>query len=99
MLASYSLLIAIYFLPVAAWYLGTNVTEDAEVLNLLRWSGIGSPLMTAFWVPLESDFKNPEVRAGWILVLRYLALSSGLIVAMFAVASIVLRQRLGITGR
>lgn len=99
MLASYSLLIAVYFLPVAAWYLGTNVSVDDRVLEGLRWAGIGSPLMTAFWVPLESDFKLAEVRQGWWLVLRYLTFSSTMIALMFGLASLVLSRRLGMTGR
>jgi ABC-type transport system involved in multi-copper enzyme maturation permease subunit len=99
MLTSYSLLIALYFLPVAAWYLGTNVSEDAGLLQGLRWLGISSPLMAAFWVPLESGFALPEIRQGWILVLSYFGLSLGLIGAMFALASLVLRYRLGMTGR
>ncbi len=49
MLVSYSLLIALYFVPVAAWYLASTVTDDNQVMNTLQWLGIGSPLMTAFW--------------------------------------------------
>ena len=99
MLASYALLIALYFLPVAAWYLGTSVTDDFEVIRAIKWVGIGSPLMTAHWVPLEADFKATGVMAGWLMVLRYLGFSLLAIVGMFLVASAVLRNRLGITGR
>lgn len=99
MLASYALLIAVYFLPAAAWYLATSVTDDAEVLNVIRWLGIGSPLMTAFWVPLESNLALPDVQSGWMLVLRYLLFSVVSIGVMFAATSIILRNRLGMTGR
>ena len=99
MLASYSLLIAIYFIPVAAWYLATNVTEDPHVLEVLQWLGMGSPLMTVHWVPLEPRFSEPRVMDGWFLVMRYVAFSLVAIVGMFLAASFVLRSRLGMGGR
>ena len=99
MLASYALLIVVYFLPVAAWYLGTSVTDDFEVIGAMKWIGIGSPLMTAHWVPLDGNFNATGVMAGWLMVLRYLGFSLLAIVGMFLVASAVLRNRLGITGR
>lgn len=99
MLASYAVLIAIYFLPAAAWYLATSVTDDEQVLDTIRWFGTGSPLMTAFWVPLDSNLALPSVQYGWMLVLRYLAFSAIAIAAMFATTSAILRNRWGMTGR
>jgi hypothetical protein len=99
MLASYAVLIAIYFLPAAAWYLATSVTEDSHVLDTIRWLGLGSPLMTAFWVPLESNMALADVQYGWMLVLRYLLCSIAAIGIMFAATSVILRNRLGMTGR
>jgi ABC-type transport system involved in multi-copper enzyme maturation permease subunit len=99
MLASYAVLIGIYFLPAAAWYLATSVTDDPNVLDTIRWLGVGSPLMTAFWVPLDSNLALAEVQYGWLLVLRYLVFSAASIAIMFAATSIILRNRLGMTGR
>lgn len=99
MLSSYALLIAVYFVPTAAWYLGTSVTEDPQVLNTLRWIGTGSPLMTAFWVPLQSNLGAAGVLTGWMLVLRYFAFNALAIAGMFAVTSFILQKRVGMTGR
>lgn len=99
MLVSYSLLIAIYFVPVAAWYLASTVTDDSSVMNTLQWVGIGSPLMTAFWVPLENDLAKPYVLEGWMLVLRYFSFSCVAIALMFGVTGFILKKRVGMTGR
>lgn len=99
LLCSYAILIAIYFFPVAAWYLGSSVSDDLNVLSGLRWLGVGSPLMAAFWVPLESNFLLTEVLAGWQMVLWYLVFSGAAIIGMFTAASYSLSRRVGITGR
>jgi ABC-type transport system involved in multi-copper enzyme maturation permease subunit len=99
MLLSYALLIVVYFLPVAAWYLGNNVTDDAQALAWLRWLGIGSPLMTTFWVPIEAGLNAQLTLERWWVVLRYLAFSMFAIASMFAVTAFILEKRLGMTGR
>ena len=99
LLVSYSLLIALYFVPVAAWYLASTVSTDDTLLNALQWLGISSPLMTAFWVPLENDLAKPDVLDGWKLVLSYFAFSSVAIAVMFGVTGFLLKKRVGMTGR
>ncbi len=99
MLMSYALLIFVYFLPVAAWYLGTNVSDSMSLRETFAWIGIGSPLMTAFWIPLDPDITADGVLAGWIVALRYFAFSALSIAAMFGITAFVLEKRLGMTGR
>ena len=98
LLVSYAVLIVVYFLPVAAWYLGANV-ESVSVRQTLQWIGVGSPLMAAGWVPLRSDLAAPGVLEGWMLVRRYFAFSALAIAVMFACTSLILQKRLGMTGR
>ncbi len=103
MLMSYSVLIVLYFLPVAAWYIGTSVTENPAVIETLKKLGIGSPLMAAFWVPLDSnilDSQDPNAVTGnWALVLLYFGFTLTAISLMFAVVAAFLRNRWGMTGR
>ncbi len=103
MLASYSLLILLYFLPVAAWYIATNITDAPEVLATIKQLGIPSPLMTSFWVPLDVNIlegSNPEeLNTDWRPVLAYFAFTLAAVGAMFAVVAAFLRNRWGMTGR
>ncbi len=99
MLMSYALLIAIYFVPVAAWYLASSVQADASTMNMLKWLGTGSPLMAAHWVPLQADWAATGVLTGWMMVLCYFAFCSLTIACMFGVTSFLLRKRVGMTGR
>ncbi len=103
MLLSYSLLICVYFLPVAAWYLASSVPSGATLKTWIHQLGIASPLMTCFWVPLDSnilDFQGAVgVRGSWNYVLAYFATTFLAVAAMFAVVSAFLRNRWGMTGR
>lgn len=103
MLVSYSMLILVYFLPVAAWYIGTNVTGSIESLEWIKRLGIASPLMTCFWVPLDASIlDSPEqspALADWTWVLLYFAVTLLSIAAMFGVIAAFLRNRWGMTGR
>lgn len=103
MLMSYSLLIFLYFLPVAAWYLATNVTSSDQVLNYLKQIGVASPLLTCFWVPLDANIlevADASYQIGdWRYVLAYFAFTSLAIASMFAVIAAFLRNRWGMTGR
>ena len=44
MLMSYSVLIVLYFLPVAAWYIGTSVSADRAVSETLKMLGSDRPI-------------------------------------------------------
>lgn len=99
LLVSYAVLITIYFLPVAVWYLGANQSDEVTLRSTLQWIGIGSPLLTAFWVPLENNLGATGVLEGWILVLRYFAFSAVAIAIMFACTSFIIQKRIGMTGR
>lgn len=101
MLLSYSVLILLYFMPVAAWYLGSNVAASAQSLESIKLVGIASPLMTAFWVPLDSNILNMQnTQSGeWGLVLLYFAFTVTSVLLMFGVISAFLRNRWGMTGR
>ncbi|MCA9132228.1 MAG: ABC transporter permease subunit [Planctomycetales bacterium] len=106
MLMSYSILIVLYFLPVAAWYIATHVSSlelGDEGTALLKQIGLTSPLMTCFWVPLDINLLEQTNRAAvvgdWNFVLSYFAVASLSIVAMFALIAAFLRHRWGMTGR
>lgn len=112
MLLSYSILIVVYFLPVAAWYVASSVGSDELALNLLRWiklAGIASPLMACFWVPLDANILDAgmstsgsgSAAAGgeWWMVLLYFAVAFTSVLLMLAVISAFLRNRWGMTGR
>ncbi len=105
MLASYSILIVIYFLPAAAWYIGGNVTNSQEVMGVLKDISIASPLMTSFWVPLDSnmlrELSDPSRGNGgeWLIVGLYFAVTSVLISICLGVIATILGNRWGMTGR
>lgn len=106
MMLSYTILIVLYFLPVAAWYIANNILDssrEASVFALLKKLGIASPLMTSFWVPLDSNIlegAEPLASSGdWGLVIAYFAFSVLAVAAMFAVIAAFLRNRWGMTGR
>jgi ABC-type transport system involved in multi-copper enzyme maturation permease subunit len=103
MLASYSLLIVVYFLPVAAWYIGSSVTDSQDVLETVKWTGVASPLMTSFWVPLNVELIPGQEAASsqqsWNWVAAYFGVTLSLIAAMFAIIAAFLRNRWGMTGR
>lgn len=105
MLASYSILIVIYFLPAAAWYIGGNVTNSQEVMGVLKDISIASPLMTSFWVPLDSnmlrELSDPSRGNGgeWLVVGLYFAVTSVLISICLGVIATILGNRWGMTGR
>jgi ABC-type transport system involved in multi-copper enzyme maturation permease subunit len=103
MLVSYSIVIIVYFLPVAAYYIASNVDSSPEVMSTLNQVGMASPLMTCFQVPLDENLREGvslEVTQGsWMLVLGYFAITIGAVGAMFAVMAALLRNRWGMTGR
>lgn len=105
MLASYSILIVIYFLPAAAWYIGGNVTNSQEVMGVLKDISIASPLMTSFWVPLDSnmlrELSDPSRGNGgeWFIVGLYFVVTSVLISICLGVIATILGNRWGMTGR
>lgn len=108
MLLSYSLLIVIYFLPVAAWYVVSSVSSiDSAVaaMRILKQVGVASPLMACFWVPLDANVLDvgsatPQLATGdWRMVVAYFAVTASAIAVMFAVISAFLRNRWGMTGR
>lgn len=103
MLASYSILIVLYFLPVAAWYIATNITDASNVLASIKQAGIASPLMTSFWVPLDSNILETTdpigTRGDWSPIWAYFVFSLSAIGIMFAIVAAFLRNRWGMTGR
>ena len=103
MLISYSILIALYFLPVAAWYIATNVSETGTAPEFLKQVGIPSPLMTCFWVPLDSNLLSTDPgdaqTGSWAIVGAYFAFTIVSAAAMFGVVSAFIRNRWGMTGR
>ncbi|MEZ6135871.1 MAG: ABC transporter permease subunit [Pirellulaceae bacterium] len=103
MLISYSLLIVVYFLPVAAWYLAINVAGTQETLDWIKQMGVASPLMASFWVPLDANILEAQdplyVTGEWAVVAAYFAVTLISIAAMFAVVAAFLRNRWGMTGR
>ncbi|MEC8557811.1 MAG: ABC transporter permease subunit [Planctomycetota bacterium] len=101
MIMSYAILIVLYFLPVAALYIATNVAYSDDIVQRLNLFGAASPLMTSFQVPLDSNIlQNDSGGTGdWWLVLNYFTFSLGTIGVMFAVVSAFLRNRWGMTGR
>lgn len=105
LLTSYSLLIIIYFLPVAAWYIGGNVTDSKEVIYALKQVGIASPLLTSFWVPLDANMMR-DVSAtaqgnggDWIAVALYFVVTILLTMGSLFAITTVLGKRFGMTGR
>ncbi len=103
MLISYALLIFLYFLPVAAWFIGNRVSEDPQLISTLRWLGAPSPMMAAFWVPLDSNLlksTDATVTTGdWRWVALYFAVTIGMTGVLFAIVAALLRNRWGMTGR
>ncbi len=100
MLMSYALLIVLYFLPVAAWYVATNVSASGEATQSLKLIGIASPLMTSHWVPLDANIlESGDVSGDWSLVVAYFAFTLVAVLLMFSVISAFLRNRWGMTGR
>lgn len=103
MLMSYAILIVLYFLPVAAYYIAVNVTESEEVVRTLKAVGVASPLMTSFQVPLDANIlslsSDVETTGDWWLVAAYFAFTLSAIFAMFGVIAAFLRNRWGMTGR
>lgn len=101
MIMSYAILIVLYFLPVAAFYIATNVAYSDDIVQSLNLFGAASPLMTSFQVPLDSNIlQNDSGGTGdWWLVLNYFTFSLGTIGVMFGVVSAFLRNRWGMTGR
>lgn len=98
MLASYSLLIVLYFLPVAAWYIAKSINAGDAALRGIQQLGIASPLMTCFWLPMT--FANQESSGGsWELVVSYFVFTIFAIAIMFTIVAAFLKNRWGMTGR
>ncbi|QDV27860.1 ABC transporter permease [Aureliella helgolandensis] len=103
LLASYSVLIVLYFLPVAAWFIATNLVDAGPYLGVLKLVGAMSPLMAVFWVPLDANIHENLAEGGaigdWKLVCLYIASTLLAIAGMLAVVATLLRNRWGMTGR
>ncbi|MEM7476720.1 MAG: ABC transporter permease subunit [Planctomycetota bacterium] len=103
MLMSYAIIIVLYFLPVAAYYIATNVAYSNDIVSSLNQIGIASPLMTSFQVPLDANIlqstDGPQQSGDWGLVLAYFGFTLAAVGVMFAVVSAFLRNRWGMTGR
>lgn len=101
MIASYSVLIVLYFLPVAAWFMASSIGDLEQYLDDIQKFSIGSPLLTAFWVPLDANVTKLETQAtgDWTPVLAYFAFTLVATSGMFAIVAAFLRNRWGMTGR
>ncbi len=105
LLTSYAILIVIYFLPLAAWYIGQSVTRSTETLDRIKLLGIGSPLMAAYWVPriemtsAASATGTNIVSGDWQMVIFYCIFTMLAILTMFALMATSLKHRWGMTGR
>ncbi|RMF39713.1 MAG: ABC transporter permease [Planctomycetota bacterium] len=102
MMVTYTVLITLYFLPVAAWYIGSNVTHDQQVLLRLRQMGITSPLMTAFAVPLDANILQSSQGSEWMdwgLVVGYFVLYLFLIALLLGLLATMIGNRWRMTGR
>ncbi|MCA9129278.1 MAG: ABC transporter permease subunit [Planctomycetales bacterium] len=103
MLASYSVLLTLYFLPVAAWYIATSFADSGISFDWLKRLGVVSPLLTVFWVPMDGNLLESitaNARTGdWWPVLGYFALTLASIAGILATTSLFLRNRWGMTGR
>jgi hypothetical protein len=100
MLASYSALIVLYFIPVAAWYISSSVEGLEEYEQAIQGSGIGSPLMTSFQVPMDGAVTKMEgVTGNWSMVFAYFGFSTIAIGVMFGIVSLLLQLRWRMTGR
>jgi ABC-type transport system involved in multi-copper enzyme maturation permease subunit len=103
MILSYSIVIVVYFLPVAAWYLVSNVASSEESLAWIERLGVASPLMASFFVPLDANIlEDPNITessGSWSFVSTYFVVTLTTIAAMFAVIAAFLHNRWGMTGR
>ncbi len=93
MLMSYSILIVVYFLPVAAWYVVSSVSDQDTaqwLLTMIKRAGVASPLMASFWVPLDSSLMGSDAFALPVTVTSVVAKTTSegwrMVGAYFAVA-------------
>ncbi|GIW99541.1 MAG: ABC transporter permease [Pirellulaceae bacterium] len=100
MILTYALLIVLYFLPVAAWYLGSSVSLTPQLLNALQQIGVVSPLMTAFSVPLDSNIMldSSDHFTSWQRVVTYFGIYLLAIAVMFSFLATLIGNRWRMVG-
>ncbi|GAB5403489.1 MAG: ABC transporter permease [Aureliella sp.] len=109
MLASYSLLVVVYFLPLAGWYIATNVPHLESSLPAVKQAGVASPLMATFWVPRDSNITGYDNSLGsgtidpgagdWPMVVGYFLVTGVVIALMFGLIVAFLQNRWRLEGR
>ena len=103
MLMSYTVLIVLYFLPAAAWFLFSQVANSEGALKTIELFSVTSPLVTSFWVPLDGNIlenlDTATLEGSWALVGGYFAFTFSTMAILFGIVALVLRNRWGMTGR
>jgi ABC-type transport system involved in multi-copper enzyme maturation permease subunit len=103
MMGTYSILIFLYFAPIAVFVLASTFSEDASQVEPLRWLGGASPLLTLDSVPfsdLRSQRDVVEAKKGsWILIGAYFSVTLFLIIALAGTVILLFRDRWRLAGK
>ncbi|MDZ4849039.1 MAG: ABC transporter permease [Pirellulaceae bacterium] len=105
MVGSYMALMALYLLPLAIFFLLSTLTlvDSPDQIEMLRWIGVTSPLMTIESIPLTEVLTGTgiaEAKTGsWSLVQAYFATTTALIVLLSGGVMLLFRDRWRIAGR
>jgi len=103
MMGTYSLLIVLYFVPIAVFFLATTFSDGSSPTEPLRWLGVTSPLLTLDSVPFSDLRVRQEIvdaKAGsWPLIGAYFSVTLIMIVALAVTVVMLFRDRWRLAGK
>ena len=103
MMGTYSILILLYFVPIAVFSLAVTFSDDVKQAEPLRWLGVASPLLTLDSVPfsdLRSQQDVVEAKKGsWALIGAYFSVTLSLIIVLAGTVVLLFRDRWRLAGK
>ncbi len=104
MMVSYIVLLTLYCLPLAIYYLFWAFAPVGESVESLRWLGVASPFMAADAAPMDkvamASGGTSEAKIGmWPLIASYFGVTALSSIGLFLATAWLFRHRWRLTGR
>lgn len=103
MMSTYLVLMLLYLLPIAIYYLTWSFAEQGDTAEPFKWLGVLSPVMAIGSIPFTETFgqegRIAATEGNWILVLTYLASTILATALLFGGMILLFKDRWRLTGR
>lgn len=105
MMGSYVILMTLYLMPMALFFIASTLTlaDSPSQLELMRWIGVTSPLMTLDSIPMTEVLSGTGIadakKGSWVLVYAFFVTTISMIALLSGGVMLLFRDRWRIAGR